>query len=102
MRRIFFLFFFFIPFLNLAQSQPAKILLQRMLTACDALKSAKFILYSTERMESDKFAESKMLVKIQTKPVKIYLYTLSPHPGAEGLWLSGQKDQRALINPNGF
>jgi outer membrane lipoprotein-sorting protein len=85
-----------------AQEQPAKIVLKKMLDACDALKSAKFILYSTERKENGKLMESNNLIKLQTHPTKIYLYTITPHAGAECLWKQAEMNERVHINPNGF
>ncbi len=73
-----------------------------MLGACDAVKSAKFILNSTEREENNKLEKSELIIKLQTEPVKIYLYMIRPHAGAECLWKKGEISDRVLVNPNGF
>src|SRR6185369_380415 len=89
-------------FRSFSQDQQAKVLLKKMLAACDALKSAKFILKSSEKELNGKIEESEMIIKLQTDPLKIYLYMLHPHAGAECLWKKGEFYNRVLVNPNGF
>lgn len=85
-----------------SQEQQAKALMKKMLDACDAVKSAKFILNSTEKEIDGKIEESAMIIKMQTEPVNIYLYMLHPHAGAECLWKKGVASNKVLVNPNGF
>jgi hypothetical protein len=93
---------FFLSLNGYSQDPNAKALLKKMLGACDALKSATFILKSTEKELNDKIEESEMIIKLQTEPVRIYLYMLHPHAGAECLWRDGVSPNRVLVNPNGF
>ncbi len=93
---------FFLSLQSFSQDQQAKGLLKKMLGACDAVKSAKFILNSTEREEKNKLEKSELIIKLQTEPVKIYLYMIHPHAGAECLWKKGEISNRVLVNPNGF
>ncbi len=85
-----------------SQENPAKPLMKKMLDACDGVKSAKFILNSTEKEVDGTLQKSEMIIKMQTDPVKVYLYMIKPHPGAECLWRSGEASSRVLVNPNGF
>ena len=85
-----------------SQDHHAKVLLKKMLDACDAVKSAKFILKSTEKELNGKMEESEIIIKLQVEPVRIYLYMLHPHAGAECLWKKGEMSNKVLVNPNGF
>ena len=73
-----------------------------MLTSCDNLKTASFVLKSTERMKDGTFHVSEIIVRLQRKPLKVYVYCVNPNPGAEALWRTNEIDNRVLINPNGF
>lgn len=85
-----------------SQDLKAKLLIKKMLDASDALKSAKFILHSAEKERDGKIRESEMIIKLQNDPVKIYLYMIQPHSGAECLWRNGEAYNKVLVNPNGF
>jgi outer membrane lipoprotein-sorting protein len=92
----------FISFSAFSQDGQSKVLVKRMLEACDAVKSAKFVLRSVEKGKDGRMATSEMIIKMQTRPTKIYLYMIRPHPGAECLWKNGEASNRVLVNPNGF
>ncbi|MCX6291226.1 MAG: LysM peptidoglycan-binding domain-containing protein [Bacteroidetes bacterium] len=94
--------FVFFSSLVFSQDQQAKLLMKKMLDACDAVKSARFVLKSAEKELNGKIQESEMIIKMQTSPLKIYLYMIRPHAGAECLWRNGEISNRVLVNPNGF
>jgi len=102
MKYVYLVCFFFIVSSGYSQEARSRQLMEKMLNACDALKSATFVLKSTERELDGSLQESEMLIKMLTHPLSIYLYMISPHPGAECLWKSGQSSNRVLVNPNGF
>lgn len=77
-------------------------LVKKMLVACDAVKSATFVLKSIEKGKDNKINSSEMIIKMQFNPQKIYLYMIRPHAGAECLWRNGEASNRVLVNPNGF
>ena len=85
-----------------SQDDQARALLKKMLDACDDVRSAKFILNSTERELNGKMERSEIIIKMQTAPLKIYLYMIHPNPGAECLWKKDESNNRVLVNPNGF
>ena len=85
-----------------SQDDQARTLLKKMLDACDDVRSAKFILNSTERELNGKMERSEIIIKMQTAPLKIYLYMIHPNPGAECLWKKDESNNRVLVNPNGF
>jgi LysM repeat protein len=39
---------------------------------------------------------------VQRKPFKVYLYNYYPNDGAEVLYVTGERDGKALVNPNKF
>jgi LysM repeat protein len=94
--------FFFVSFPAFAQQQEAKQLIRKMLTACDGVKSAKFVLKSEEKEKNGNLQESEMIIKMRTNPMKVYLYMIRPNAGAECLWINGAMNNRVLVNPNGF
>lgn len=73
-----------------------------MLTACDQIKTASFILNTKERSKENKIEGGEMLVKIQHNPLRMYLYMYSPNSGVELLYREGEMDNQLLVNPNGF
>ncbi|REJ85318.1 MAG: DUF1571 domain-containing protein [Bacteroidetes bacterium] len=80
----------------------AKHVFNLMLDRLKNVSTASFRLLSTERMKDGKISQSDMLVKLQSKPQRIYIYCVNPNPGVEVLWPISMTDDRMLINPNGF
>jgi hypothetical protein len=97
-----FLFLLFFSLQSFSQDLRSRALLKKMIDACDSVKSAKFILNSTEREDHNPAEKSELIIKLQTSPVKIYLYMIHPHAGAECIWRKGELSDRVLVNPNGF
>src|SRR5437667_12776237 len=85
--------------LLIAQNNSVKEIIYRMLNANKNLRTAKFEMYTEERLLNGKFAINDRLVKYTEKPRMAYLYVLSPQKGSEILWLRDSKDSRMLINP---
>jgi hypothetical protein len=97
------IFLAFIFSISIAAGQnPAKGVMMKMVSACDANKSGKFTLRSIERLVNGKMTESTMLVKYIAKPKKIYLYCVEPSPGTEVLFREGWLNDRLYVNPSGF
>jgi hypothetical protein len=102
MRKLYFLFFLLSPALLSAQAELEKKIISQMLTACEEIKGAKYLIVTNERKKSGRIDYSELLVKIQTHPTEIYVYSITPDPGAEALWREGKLNNDVLINPNGF
>lgn len=85
-----------------SQERNVSEVINKMLSACDNLKSSGFVLKSTERLKDGALHESEVIVKLQRNPLKIYVYCVNPNPGAEGLWRIGELNNHVLVNPNGF
>lgn len=49
-----------------------------------------------------KYKSAETFLKVNVKPLKLYLQLLSPSKGIELLWVEGQNSGDALINPNSF
>jgi outer membrane lipoprotein-sorting protein len=85
-----------------AQDSKEKIILNKMLAACQSLKSAKQVFKSTERMDDGKYYDSEMIIKFEAYPKKVYIYCINPNAGAECLWVEGKNNNKVIVNPNGF
>jgi len=99
---ILFSFFFIVISPVSAQDKNVQEVISKMLSACDNLKTASFVLKSTEKMKNGTYHVSEIIVKLQRNPLKVYVYCVDPNPGAEALWRTNEIDNRVLINPNGF
>ncbi|HRH66911.1 MAG TPA: DUF1571 domain-containing protein [Bacteroidia bacterium] len=85
-----------------AQVAAEKIIMDKMMAGYKSLRTAKFLLKSTERFKDGTLHESEMLVKMQSRPRHLYIYCVQPNPGVEVLWREKVMDEKLLINPNGF
>lgn len=98
-----FTFFLLITFhLSFSQTSSVKVIIQRMLKSCESLKSAKFTLYTEERIKNGKFLETNRFVKILAKPKEIYFYSVKPNPGTEIIWKEGWNDNKMMVSPGSF
>jgi outer membrane lipoprotein-sorting protein len=75
--------------------------LTKMITAMDNVKTAKYNLHKVERV-GKKTVESEIIVKLSTNPSCVYIYSVSPNPGAEVLWVKGQNNDKVKVSPNKF
>lgn len=83
-----------------AQSEVAAVFKQ-MLENIRQTHTCSFNLKLHERMRG-KFYDSEYIVRLQNNPLKMYVYSINPHPGAEALLLKNENNGMAYINPNGF
>lgn len=91
-----------LPFMLHAQVDREKKALDQMMTACDKLKSASFILATTERLKNGTTEKGEMFVKLQHVPLKMYLYIYKPNAGVEILYRKDDWGNTLYVNPNGF
>jgi outer membrane lipoprotein-sorting protein len=101
MKYILLLFFIFISTILSAQN-PVKVLVEKMLKANEQLHSSKFTLYTEERMIDGKIMVTERLVKMKTRPKKIYFYSITPNPGTEILWSEGWNEDKMMVSPKSF
>lgn len=92
----------FIPLFSFAQAEKEKRALQQMMSACENLKSASFILSTTEKNKSGVMEKGEMLVKLSHVPLKIYLHVYFPGAHAEILYRKGMLNDELYISPNAF
>ena len=76
-------------------------LVNQMLAAGKQVQTAKFQLYKQERIAGELSTE-KSNVKLQQKPLKVYLKYETPNPGMEVLFVQGQNENHAFIRPSNF
>lgn len=74
---------------------------RKMMSTIDGIKTLSFHLDKTERIKG-KMAPGSQDVKLNVKPFKVYLKVQVPNKGAEVLYIEGQNDGKAKVNPNAF
>ncbi len=99
-----FIIFLFIPSLLFAQRNTDKerLVLEQMTNACATLKSASFIIHTTERIKNGNIEDGEIFVKLQHIPLKMYLHMYLPRVGVEILYRSGELNNQLYISPNAF
>ena len=90
-----------IQFSVTAQTPGKKELTEKMLTAIGNVKTLKYRFWKQERMKG-KMEIGEQETKLQVKPFKAYLLNYLPNVGAEVIFIPGQNDNKALVNPNAF
>ena len=83
-----------------APPNPAE-LMRRMLAAVSQVQTATYRLVKTERMAGKNTIDESM-VKLQNKPLKVYLKNVRPFTGREVLYIPSSNGGKALINPAAF
>ena len=73
----------------------------KMMKSIDNIKTVSFHLDKTERVKG-KMAPGSQDVKLNVDPFKVYLKVQVPNKGAEVLYIAGQNDGKAKVNPNAF
>jgi hypothetical protein len=74
-------------------------LLNQMFDAIKGLKTLRFNLFANERVDG-KLESATSMAKVNVSPSKVYYKDLKK--GVEVLWIKGQEDDDAIVNPNGF
>lgn len=72
-------------------------IITKMLDAIRSIRTLKYNLKCSERING-KMLQTESQVKLQVSPRKVYLYLKGP----EVLWIEGQNNGNALVNPNSF
>lgn len=101
-RQYFILIFGIIQCTVFAQDKNLKVaLIDKMIKAIDDHNQMEFKMYRSERSKNG-FTDGKFYAKLINKPYKLYIKNFKPKPGSEILYIKGQNDDKALINPNSF
>ena len=74
----------------------------KMLDSIDSHNQISFEMFRSERGENGTYIDGKFFAKLQANPYKIYAKMKSPKEGAEILYLEGENNNKALVNPNFF
>ncbi|MBL7885050.1 MAG: DUF1571 domain-containing protein, partial [Bacteroidia bacterium] len=72
-------------------------LIDKIFTAVENVKTLRYSLQCNERIKG-RMQHTESKVKLQVSPRKLYLYI----KGIEVLWIQGQNNGNALVNPNSF
>lgn len=65
------------------------------------IETMRFQMRKLERIDGE-MKEQLSFVKLQREPFKVYARQISPEEGIEVLYVEGERNNNALINPNGF
>jgi hypothetical protein len=72
-----------------------------MISAIKSTQTASFNMKLHERIKGN-FKDNEYIVKVQSNPYKLYLYSINPNPGTCALLVKGENNDKALIHPNSF
>lgn len=75
--------------------------MHRMLAAVGQVQTVTYRLIKNERIVG-KTSADETVVKLQNKPLKVYIKNVQPNPGREILYIMGANGGKALINPASF
>lgn len=92
-------FFLLLPASVTAQSFSSEEVFDRMMSAMRQVNTASFVLDINERIKGE-MRHDQFVVKLQADPYKVYAFSVTPNPGAEALYLDGENQGKAVINPN--
>ena len=73
-----------------------------MISACNHLKSASFILTTTERNKKGIIENGELFVKLERIPLKMYVHMYVPRMGVEVLYRKGDWNDHLFISPHAF
>ncbi|MCS6981895.1 MAG: DUF1571 domain-containing protein [Flavobacteriales bacterium] len=74
-------------------------LAEDMLAKMATIQTMKYRLFKKERFGT-KYRESELEIKYRKNPFACYIYFYSPDPGIEVLYVEGQNNGKAYVNPN--
>jgi outer membrane lipoprotein-sorting protein len=74
-------------------------LLSRLSSAIENLKTLRCTVRAQERLEGNKYQQARSTMKIAFSPLKVYVRN---QKGIEVLWVTGQNNGDAWVNPNAF
>jgi len=80
---------------------PEQVLFRRTMEAMRQVKACSFVLDIHERIRGV-VRYDEFVVKLNANPYKVYVYSVTPNPGAEALLIDGENDGKAWINANRF
>lgn len=76
-------------------------LMRRMLAAVGQMNTVTYRLVKIERL-AGKNSSDESAVKLQNKPLKVYIKNVRPNTGREILYVTGANGGKALVNPASF
>lgn len=90
-------FFLIVRYSFPSQVTSCREVLEKTLASIEKIQTLKFHLKCTERVNG-KLINTESQVKLNCSPRKIYIYLKGP----ELLWIEGENNGNALVNPDGF
>jgi outer membrane lipoprotein-sorting protein len=101
MRNFLPLLFLFCSSKSFSQLTQSKEVFDKMMAAMKGVKSCSFVIDMEEKVRGET-KHYEYIVKQNTSPYKIYLYSIKPNPGTEALLIEGENNNKVYVNPNRF
>jgi len=98
---IFFSALLFISFQSYSQSFSVSQILTQTFDRISKISSLKYTFTNFERING-KLLDGKMIIKMQSKPRKVYAYMEKPSTGSQVLFVEGANDGNVLYIPTSF
>ncbi|MBL4577463.1 MAG: DUF1571 domain-containing protein [Flavobacteriales bacterium] len=83
------------------QRSECRQVIDEMMEAIGKIKTLRYTLAQNERVDG-KLGSARQDVKVAFNPFKLYIYNYEPNDGAEVLYIEGENDGDALVNPGSF
>lgn len=84
-----------------AASQSADQIIFDMIKRTREIRTMTYTMRKLERIDG-KMTEQLAETTLQRKPLKVYVRQKAPNDGMEVLYVTGENNNKALVNPNGF
>ena len=82
------------------QAEPVDIFL-KMMNAMSKVRTCSYVINVNERIKGV-MKHDEYIIKLNSNPFKVYIYSVTPNPGAEAILIKGENHNRAVINANRF
>lgn len=86
----------------LVHGQDANSITKQMFATVKSIKSVQYTFESKERLCQGKIHVERSTFKINVSPFQVYLYQYVPKNGLQCLYVTGQNNGKAKVNPNSF
>jgi Protein of unknown function (DUF1571) len=84
-----------------SQNVSAINLYESMRKSIGGTHTSSFNIKTNERHDG-KYCGNEYIVKLNAKPYKVFVYSITPNPGAKALFIKGENDDKTYIHPNKF
>ena len=84
-----------------SQDETGISIVNKMIERISSIETVTYLLHKQERI-GGKIIEQNSFTKLDVDPFRVYLKEILPKGGVEVLYVKGQNNERAIVNPDGF